>query len=125
MVKDKKNLLFSLTKDDFVWTYFRGSGAGGQHRNKTSSAVRVVHPPSGARGECQEERSQLQNRRRALQRLVDTTLFQSWVAAKTRGLKTEKEIEAEVAESIANPANIKLEVKDGKGWKEIKEEELT
>lgn len=120
-----KELLFSLGTDDFEWSYFRGSGAGGQHRNKTDSAVRVVHPPSGAKGECQEGRSQYQNRRTALKRLVETPLFKAWVAAKSSGMKTAKEIEQEVEESINNPANIKLEVKDGKRWKEVKEEDLT
>jgi len=43
----KKELLFSLTKKDFKVETFRGSGAGGQHRNKTDSAVRIKHPASG------------------------------------------------------------------------------
>lgn len=65
-----------IDESDVEMQVFRASGAGGQHINKTSSAVRYIHHPTGLVASSQEERSQLQNRERAMGRL------KSMIAAK-------------------------------------------
>ena len=83
--------------EDIKMEVYRASGAGGQHINKTSSAVRLIHIATGIVVACQEERSQLQNRNKAMQML------------KARLYLKEKE------EQEAMLAGIRGEVKDN-GW---------
>jgi hypothetical protein len=75
-INDK--LLFSLTKKDFKVDTFRCGGKGGQNVNKVETGVRITHIESNAIGESREERSQLQNKKIAFNRLIKSDKFQAW-----------------------------------------------
>lgn len=63
---EPKPIEVQIDERDLSWQFFRGSGNGGQKRNKTSSAVRLVHEPSGIQIRVESERSQLLNKEAAL-----------------------------------------------------------
>jgi protein subunit release factor B len=60
-----RELVLSVTLKDCEVQTFRAGGKGGQNQNKRDTGVRIIHHPSGARGEARDERSQLQNKRLA------------------------------------------------------------
>ena len=109
-----KELLFSVTKSDLKFEYFRSSGAGGQHRNKTDTACRCRHVPSGAVAEGKEHKSQKQNKQLAFKRMANSKKFQKWLrleSAKKLGVldRIEKEVEYEIA------TNVRVDCKDEQG----------
>lgn len=105
----KKDLLFSVTKDDLEITFFRAGGKGGQKQNKTSSACRIKHKESGAIGECRNFRKQSQNKREAFLRMANSKEFQAWVRLKAAGKEKERiDIEKWVDEQM-RPDKLKIE----------------
>ena len=117
-----KKLLFSVTAKDCDWSYTKGTGAGGQKRNKTSSAVHCTHRPSRAHGYSEASRSQGDNKRDAFVKMTETKEFKTWhrmeVMRQTGKLdEMERELQRELRK-------VKLEVRiDGK-WTQVSESQL-
>jgi protein subunit release factor B len=111
-----KELLFSLTKKDFIIEWYSGTGAGGQHRNKHQNCCRIKHQESGAEATGTETRSRDDNQKSAFKRLVNSEKFQKWLKIKaseellTKAEKEQhqKEIERWVEKQM-DPKNLKIE----------------
>ena len=113
---------FSVTLADCRVDTFRSGGKGGQHQNKTESGVRITHPPSGAVGESREERSQLQNKRAAFRRMVDSPKFRWWVQLRLREIETGKTLEERVQAELDAPGAVRVEYRDEEGWYEVEQD---
>jgi protein subunit release factor B len=105
-----KEKLFSIPPEDLHWDFFRSGGKGGQNVNKRSTAARVTHGPSGAVGESSEERSQHQNRVKALHKMTESKKFVVWckiqVALKAEGFRSLEE----KVDKMLSQQNLKIEV---------------
>lgn len=101
-----KKPLLTLTKKDFVITYYSGSGAGGQHRNKHQNCCRITHTESGVTGKGTESRSRIQNKKIAFKRLTDNPKFKSWLKIKSIH---EEEIQDKVKEAML-PENLRVDL---------------
>jgi len=108
-----------VTIHDCEVQHFRSGGKGGQNQNKRDTGARVIHHPSGARGESREERSQLQNKRAAFLRMVNSPAFQLWLR-----IETGRVAAFESSFSI-KPEEIKIEVRKDGRWTEVSHAELT
>lgn len=89
VLPEVEDIEMEISQDDIRVDVFRASGAGGQHVNKTSSAVRMTHIPTGIVVECQNERSQLKNRETALN-MLKTKLYNIEQEKKQKELAEER-----------------------------------
>lgn len=113
-IKDRtRELLFSVTKKDFIVETMRSSKSGGQRRDKVSTAVRITHPDSGATGFSQDQRSQDQNKRLAFRRLLETKEWRDWHRIETaRRMGQLLDIDEQVDRAM-QIKNLKIEVIKG------------
>lgn len=111
VVADRQKLL-SLTKKDFKVEFYRASGNGGQNRNTRDTACRITHIETGITAISADERSQLQNKKRAFERLCGNPKFRQWLkieSSRSMGLlKTQEQLEKEVDEWMKDE-NLKIE----------------
>ena len=102
-------LLFSITRKDFRVDTFRSGGKGGQKQNKTDSGVRITHLDSGAVGESREERSQLQNKKNAFRRLIESKRFKIWHKIKVSEVLLNLQNIDKAVDEMMDEKNIKVE----------------
>jgi len=109
-------ILFSVTAKDCDWSYTRGTGKGGQKKNKTSSAVHCMHRPSGAHGYAEETRSQAKNRQIAFEKMATSKKFKDWHRMEVfKRTGQEALVDAYVKKEIDSPRT-KIEMKQDGKW---------
>ena len=89
VLPEVEDVEIEINPADIKMEVFRASGAGGQHVNKTSSAVRLIHIPTGMVAECQTERSQVQNREYAM-KLLRSRLYEKEKQERDSALENER-----------------------------------
>jgi protein subunit release factor B len=115
--ENERKPVFSVTLADCEVQTFRAGGSGGQNQNKRDTGVRIIHHPSGARGEARDERSQLQNKKLAFRRMAEHPLFRAWVARQSHEYKLmEQRVAQWVEREMDNPAALRLETRHNGRW---------
>ena len=111
-----KKKILSVTIHDCRVDTFRAGGKGGQNQNVRDTGVRVVHEPSGAKGESREQRSQLQNKRTAFRRMGESDKFLCWIRIATARALGQETIEDKVDRQM-QPSNLLIETyTQARGW---------
>ena len=119
MKEDTRERITILSKKDLDISYFCGSGAGGQARNKVASGVLIQHKESGASGRCSESRSQDQNKRKAFDNMLKTPKFKIWLSRKLFEIREQESMEDQISRELDDSRKMKYEVQIEGKWKEV------
>lgn len=116
---DTRERVTILSQKDLEISYFCGSGAGGQARNKVASGVLIRHEESGATGRASDSRSQYQNKLNAFKRLLTDPRMRFWLARKVHEIRLGETLDEQIAKET-EPQHLKYEIKNAAGqWEEV------
>ncbi|WP_285905151.1 peptide chain release factor family protein [Pseudodesulfovibrio pelocollis] len=112
---ESKKAVFSVTKKDFTITYFSGTGAGGQHRNRHMNCVRIKHNETGILYTGQSHREREANFKEAFVALCNDKRFLAFCQMRLVELERRETLEERV-DKLMDPGALKIEIQENGRW---------